>query len=138
MKTYRLWTNDAPGALGSAPEDIPTLTYYSEELNGAIKPAVVVCPGGEGFPVLTILTVIAWHRSKNDLVLEFDEALDKVKDHSPGEFHLLSAVKVGLPFLHRVEATTPFNDVAQTDNVDLANPSLVQNFGVCFQTVKSF
>lgn len=46
MKTYRLWQGDAPGALGSNPEDIPTLTDYSEEVNGDIKPAVVVCPGG--------------------------------------------------------------------------------------------
>ncbi len=42
--TLRLWPEDAPGALGSAPEDIPTLTpYLPANSNGA---AVLVLPGG--------------------------------------------------------------------------------------------
>ncbi len=41
-----VWPNGAPGALGDAPKDKPTLTIYlpdAEKANGA---AVVVCPGG--------------------------------------------------------------------------------------------
>jgi acetyl esterase/lipase len=43
--SMRLWPGAAPGALGEAPADIPTLTVYlpSGHANGA---AVVVCPGG--------------------------------------------------------------------------------------------
>jgi len=43
-ETIRLWAGDAPGALGKADKDIPTLTLYRPE-----KPcgtAIVVCPGG--------------------------------------------------------------------------------------------
>ncbi len=39
-----LWVGGAPGALGTAVKDIPTLTPYLVE--GAKRPAVVVCPGG--------------------------------------------------------------------------------------------
>jgi acetyl esterase/lipase len=39
-----LWPDGAPGALGKEPKDIPTLTPYLVE--GAVKPAIVVCPGG--------------------------------------------------------------------------------------------
>src|ERR1051325_10212416 len=41
-----LWSNGAPGAKGSAPEDTPTISLYrppAEKANGA---AIVVCPGG--------------------------------------------------------------------------------------------
>src|ERR1044072_3687946 len=39
-----LWTSSAPGALGSEPDDIPTLTpFFPNSANGA---AVIVCPGG--------------------------------------------------------------------------------------------
>ncbi len=58
MKTYRLWDGDAPGAHGSTPEDIPTLTDYGYS-RGDSRPVVIVCPGGgygmladhEGSPV---------------------------------------------------------------------------------------
>ncbi|VTS00711.1 alpha/beta hydrolase [Tuwongella immobilis] len=41
---HRLWAADAPGAKGTTPADIPTLTVYApEKPNGT---AVVVCPGG--------------------------------------------------------------------------------------------
>lgn len=54
-----LWPGGAPGALGSEPADVPTLTPYlppKEKMSGA---AVIVCPGGgyshladhEGAPV---------------------------------------------------------------------------------------
>jgi acetyl esterase/lipase len=42
--TFPLWPDGAPGALGSDPTDIPTLTYYPA-LHGA-PTAVVVAPGG--------------------------------------------------------------------------------------------
>lgn len=42
--TIRLWDGDAPGALGTAPADIPTLTYYSPRGNSGT--AVVLAPGG--------------------------------------------------------------------------------------------
>ncbi len=41
-----LWPNGAPGAQGSAPEDIPSIQLYqppADKTNGA---AIVVCPGG--------------------------------------------------------------------------------------------
>jgi len=60
-----LWPNGAPGAVGTDPVDIPTLTPYfpKEKANGA---AVIVCPGGgyshladhEGKPVAEWLSSI--------------------------------------------------------------------------------
>lgn len=44
--SFPLWPNGAPGALGKADKDIPTLTVFlppPEKANGA---AIVVCPGG--------------------------------------------------------------------------------------------
>ena len=64
-EAIRLWPAAAPGALGSAPEDIPTLTPYfpKEKATGS---AVIVCPGGgyqhladhEGKPVAEWLNSI--------------------------------------------------------------------------------
>ena len=59
MTSHRLWDGDAPGALGTQPEDIPTLTEVSNANSGELKPGFVVCPGGgygglaghEGAPV---------------------------------------------------------------------------------------
>ena len=45
-KVVRLWTDDAPGALGKEPADIPTLTVYDPPEGKANGAAVVVCPGG--------------------------------------------------------------------------------------------
>lgn len=42
----RLWTGGAPGALGSADKDIPTITPYLPESEKATGAAVVICPGG--------------------------------------------------------------------------------------------
>ena len=42
----RMWAGDAPGALGKADHDIPTITTYlpaADKVNGT---AIVVCPGG--------------------------------------------------------------------------------------------
>jgi acetyl esterase/lipase len=41
-----LWTGPAPGALGSADTDIPTITVNLPRTVRANTPAVVVCPGG--------------------------------------------------------------------------------------------
>ena len=64
-QAIKLWPNGAPGALGSDPDDIPTLTPFlpSEKSTGA---AVIICPGGgythladhEGRPVAEWLNSI--------------------------------------------------------------------------------
>jgi len=41
-----LWPNGAPGAVGSLPEDVPTLTPYWAAKDKATGAAVIVCPGG--------------------------------------------------------------------------------------------
>jgi acetyl esterase/lipase len=47
-QTILLWDNGAPGALGTAPEDKPSLTIYRslDRQGGALHPAVIVAPGG--------------------------------------------------------------------------------------------
>jgi acetyl esterase/lipase len=42
----RLWTGDAPGALGQADKDIPTLTPFWADADKATGASFVVCPGG--------------------------------------------------------------------------------------------
>ena len=42
----RLWEGDAPGALGKADHDIPTLTPFLPAAGTANGTAIVVCPGG--------------------------------------------------------------------------------------------
>lgn len=44
--TIPLWPDGAPGALGSEPKDIPTLTIYTPSEENRTKTAIVVCPGG--------------------------------------------------------------------------------------------
>src|SRR5580698_2949922 len=44
--TIVLWTNGAPGALGNADQDMPTLTPYLPEPDKASGAAIIVCPGG--------------------------------------------------------------------------------------------
>lgn len=46
MTTFPLWPLVAPGALGSLPEDIPTLTVYEADEGLATGVAIVLCPGG--------------------------------------------------------------------------------------------
>lgn len=41
-----LWPDGAPGAQGTADEDIPTLTPYRAPAARAVGTAVIVCPGG--------------------------------------------------------------------------------------------
>lgn len=42
----RLWEGEAPGALGTEPKDIPTLTPYLPYAETATGAAMVICPGG--------------------------------------------------------------------------------------------
>ena len=42
----KLWPEGAPGALGTADHDIPTLTPFVPSKHTSPMPAVVVCPGG--------------------------------------------------------------------------------------------
>jgi acetyl esterase/lipase len=46
LATYRLWDGDAPGARGSADEDVPTLTLFRVHAGTGNGTAVVVAPGG--------------------------------------------------------------------------------------------
>lgn len=41
-----LWPNGAPGALGTAEQDVPTLTAFLPEPGKATGAAFVICPGG--------------------------------------------------------------------------------------------
>ena len=43
---FPLWAENAPGALGSSPADIPTLKPYLPDPAKATGAAIVVCPGG--------------------------------------------------------------------------------------------
>ena len=45
-QVIRLWSGDAPGALGTDESDIPTLTVYLPRRIVAATPAMVVLPGG--------------------------------------------------------------------------------------------
>ena len=42
----RLWEGDAPGALGKAEHDVPTLTPYLPAEGKGTGTAIVICPGG--------------------------------------------------------------------------------------------
>lgn len=46
QSAMRLWEGDAPGALGNATEDVPTLTRFEAEADKRTGAAVIVCPGG--------------------------------------------------------------------------------------------
>jgi acetyl esterase/lipase len=52
-QTLPLWDNAAPGALGSAPEDIPTLTVYMPPNTTGPMTAVIIAPGG-GYRALSM------------------------------------------------------------------------------------
>lgn len=43
---FPLWANGAPGAQGTGPDDIPTLTPFVPESAKATGAAMIVCPGG--------------------------------------------------------------------------------------------
>jgi acetyl esterase/lipase len=44
--SFALWPNGAPGALGTAPKDVPTLTVFLPDPARATGAAMVICPGG--------------------------------------------------------------------------------------------
>ena len=44
--SFPLWPDGAPGALGTADKDIPTLTAYLPSPEHATGAAIVICPGG--------------------------------------------------------------------------------------------
>ncbi len=44
--SFPLWPDGAPGALGNAEKDIPTLTPYLPDPAKATGAAIVICPGG--------------------------------------------------------------------------------------------
>ncbi len=44
--SFPLWPEGAPGALGKADKDIPTLTPYLPDPSKASGAAIVICPGG--------------------------------------------------------------------------------------------
>src|SRR5262245_9938455 len=52
-QTIPLWEKGAPGALGTAPEDIPTLTIYMPPSTTGPLTAVIVAPGG-GYRALSM------------------------------------------------------------------------------------
>jgi acetyl esterase/lipase len=62
----KLWPQAAPGAIGSEPADVPTLTPYLPPRERATGAAIVICPGGgyqmladhEGRPVAEWLNTI--------------------------------------------------------------------------------
>src|SRR5437588_12296577 len=65
-KTMRLWDGPAPGALGNADADVPSITLYPAPSASNSHMAIVVCPGGgygglaahEGKPVAQWLNSI--------------------------------------------------------------------------------
>jgi len=52
QNVIRLWSGDAPGALGSSEKDVPTLTIIRPDSGKASGAAIVICPGG-GYQHLT-------------------------------------------------------------------------------------
>ena len=52
-QTIPLWEGRAPGALGDAPEDVPTLTIYMPPNTAGPMTAVIVAPGG-GYRALSM------------------------------------------------------------------------------------
>src|SRR5204863_9893592 len=44
--TIPLWEGKTPGALGTAPEDIPTLTIYMPPNTTGQMTAIIIAPGG--------------------------------------------------------------------------------------------
>ena len=52
-QTLLLWEGKTPGALGSTPEDIPTLTLYMPPVTTGPMTAVIIAPGG-GYRTLSM------------------------------------------------------------------------------------
>src|SRR5437016_4613180 len=52
-QTIPLWEGQTPGALGTAPEDIPTLTIYMPPNTTGPMTAIIIAPGG-GYRALSM------------------------------------------------------------------------------------
>jgi len=63
--SFPLWPDGAPGALGSADKDIPTLTVYLPEPDKATGAAIVICPGG-GYGMLASHEGVDYARFLNE------------------------------------------------------------------------
>ncbi|MGH7972126.1 MAG: alpha/beta hydrolase [Limisphaerales bacterium] len=63
--SFPLWPNGAPGALGNADKDIPTLTVYLPEPGQATGAAIVICPGG-GYGMLASHEGVDYARFLNE------------------------------------------------------------------------
>lgn len=46
QNVIRLWSGDAPGARGTAPKDVPTLTVYTPDTAVPTGTGILICPGG--------------------------------------------------------------------------------------------
>ena len=65
-EAFPLWPEGAPGALGKAETDIPTLTPFWPDAAKATGAAIIVCPGG-GYNALAAHEGAAYARWLNDL-----------------------------------------------------------------------
>jgi acetyl esterase/lipase len=63
--SFPLWPDGAPGALGQADKDIPTLTAYLPEPDKATGAAIVICPGG-GYGMLAPHEGVQYARFLNE------------------------------------------------------------------------
>jgi len=66
-ETFPLWADGAPGAQGSEPVDVPTLSVYLPPAERSSGTAVVVCPGG-GYQNLAMdhegVQIARWYNSQ--------------------------------------------------------------------------
>jgi acetyl esterase/lipase len=88
LKTIRLWEGDAPGALGTGPADIPTLTFVSDDKPSESKPGFIVCPGG-GYGTLApheAEPIAEWFESVGVRAAVLRYRLGPVY-HNPAEIH---------------------------------------------------
>lgn len=46
QESIRLWPENAPGALGNSPPNIPTLTHFAPPLGETSGTAIIICLGG--------------------------------------------------------------------------------------------
>jgi acetyl esterase/lipase len=66
QQEFPLWPQGAPGALGKAETDVPTLTPYWAPADRATGAVMIVCPGG-GYSVLAAHEGVAYAHWLNDL-----------------------------------------------------------------------
>jgi acetyl esterase/lipase len=81
--TMLLWPSGAPGALGDADEDKPSLTAYFPAANPA-RTAVVIAPGGGYYHLSTVQDVADWLNARGVAAFVLKYRLG-MKYHSPVE-----------------------------------------------------